>query len=1221
MGTVVSSSVWQCPRCTLQNEGTTQSCRSCGEARTDTAGLLAAFFGGTGTKVCPGCELSNAAEAEKCGRCGFTWPPRETQKPSLPQDSTPSALITIPSIENSTPMEAVEVKKDTPTHKARKQWTCRRCTLLNPPSAKKCSMCEAPKRDKSMEVKLPLPDELKIDKKKTTESDDVVVTNMTNGTHTPPESPEGVVDLTVEEKEEEKVEEDATWSCKRCTFENKPRAKSCAVCEAPRKPNIPTTLPKNIDLEALSPKRLKQNGDMKIERRNATRKKTPSVCASTSDDATASTSTSAVGIESASGASSDQSSTVSTTQPSPPPSPMELSDHSSNEEAVAMETSDSEKDVEKVGDGGEKAALSAGEKEWECRKCTCKNPMTTSNCGACDTPKAGSPHPVIDLAENAVRYTPESPTSPLPSTSAAEPKSPKMPTKPDTLALVQPSTSTPKDVWKCTKCTLENPISNNVCDACGASKAAQALPAKEKQSDSERWRCKKCTFDNSRKVRVCKMCGTSRPGQPSSSTPTETTPESPHKARPRKGSLPSASGAAYSPSPERVGIWKCPTCTLLNSKEKQSCSACGTSLSKAAAGSTPERFTLARQESMTIDMRRRQDEKEARETLQNIKRFCKENKLNFVDDSFPPAPKSLYYKPSAPPTMTVSQWLRPHQITDLSGQDRSTKWVVFRTPRPSDISQGILGNCWFLSALAVLAERPELVERVMITREICPEGAYQVRLCKDGEWMTVLVDDLLPCDHRGFLVYSQAKRRQLWVPLIEKALAKLHGCYEALISGRSIEGLSTLTGAPCESVQLHRAQNNNPDEDPVEPDLIWARLLSSKEAGFLMGASCGGGNMKVDDAEYESKGLRPRHAYSVLDVQDVNGSRLLRMRNPWGRFSWKGDWSDSSPLWTPEMRERLLAHGASEGVFWMCLADVMKYFDCIDICKVRPNWSEVRVSGVIPNFAGGPIKIALVTVFQPTEVEICLHQESLRNNEKSSRSPVDLCVCLYRAAGMTGRGRMGVSKLVQTSKRSVQSSVGCTAMLEPGEYVVVCMGYNHWTTGVDMQGVKNQGRLTNFPPYVLAVYSSKKVMVDQVDPPDNVLADAVVQLAVARGKKHEGREGMTCYYLTHGWAGLVVVVENRHPDRYLQVQCDCKESFNVVSTRFQLRTVDSVPPLHRQVVVVLSQLEGSFGYSISHKLKHRMSMYPSLGDWAPRGATHFPHLTEDVVGLHSPRPL
>jgi calpain-15 len=42
-----------------------------------------------------------------------------------------------------------------------------------------------------------------------------------------------------------------------------------------------------------------------------------------------------------------------------------------------------------------------------------------------------------------------------------------------------------------------------------------------------------------------------------------------------------------------------------------------------------------------------------------------------------------------------------------------------------------------------------------------------------------------------------------------------------------------------------------------------------------------------------------------------------------------------------------------------------------------------------------------------------------------------------------------------------------------------------------------------FPEYVLAIHSSKRLLVEQIGPPSYVLADAIISLTLVKGQRHE----------------------------------------------------------------------------------------------------------------------
>ncbi|CAE7947688.1 Capn13 [Symbiodinium sp. KB8] len=62
-----------------------------------------------------------------------------------------------------------------------------------------------------------------------------------------------------------------------------------------------------------------------------------------------------------------------------------------------------------------------------------------------------------------------------------------------------------------------------------------------------------------------------------------------------------------------------------------------------------------------------------------------------------------------------------------------------------DIKQGGLGDCWFISICAVVAEWPEILRKMFYPVESpSPSGVYAVRVYDGSQWVWVLVDTLLP---------------------------------------------------------------------------------------------------------------------------------------------------------------------------------------------------------------------------------------------------------------------------------------------------------------------------------------------------------------------------------------------------------------------------------------------------------------------------------------------
>ena len=132
--------------------------------------------------------------------------------------------------------------------------------------------------------------------------------------------------------------------------------------------------------------------------------------------------------------------------------------------------------------------------------------------------------------------------------------------------------------------------------------------------------------------------------------------------------------------------------------------------------------------------------------------------------------------------------------------------------------------------MSSLAEFEDRVKALFITKSVNKAGIYMVRFFLNGQETPVIIDDYLPCGPNGKPAFATCRDGELWVSLLEKAWAKLHGTYARTEGGLPCFAASHIMGVPSESFH----------HDSIENEEFFDKLQAADKRNFIMMAASTG---------------------------------------------------------------------------------------------------------------------------------------------------------------------------------------------------------------------------------------------------------------------------------------------------------------------------------------------------------------------------------------------
>ncbi|XP_067084686.1 calpain-5-like [Osmerus mordax] len=216
-----------------------------------------------------------------------------------------------------------------------------------------------------------------------------------------------------------------------------------------------------------------------------------------------------------------------------------------------------------------------------------------------------------------------------------------------------------------------------------------------------------------------------------------------------------------------------------------------------------------------------------------LKRQCLQSGLLFEDPCFPAVDDSLFYQGNRIGRVV---WKRPRELCE-------DPHLFVDGISAHDLHQGQLGNCWFVAACSSLASREALWQKVIpdwkeqewdTEKPDSYAGIFHFRFWRFGEWVDVVIDDRLPTLDNQLVYCHSDDSNEFWSALVEKAYAKVYGCYEALDGGNTADALVDFTGGVSEPMDLLEGQMAT---DEAARNQLFERVLKVHNRDGLISCS------------------------------------------------------------------------------------------------------------------------------------------------------------------------------------------------------------------------------------------------------------------------------------------------------------------------------------------------------------------------------------------------